>query len=39
MCGKSKAARGLTDYLWIKGIFATPIFYPMVARDKARIRF
>ncbi|MEM3641863.1 MAG: aminotransferase class I/II-fold pyridoxal phosphate-dependent enzyme [Candidatus Bathyarchaeia archaeon] len=38
MCGKSKAARDLADYLWTKGIFVLPIFYPMVARDKARIR-
>ncbi|MEM2242093.1 MAG: aminotransferase class I/II-fold pyridoxal phosphate-dependent enzyme, partial [Candidatus Bathyarchaeia archaeon] len=38
MCGKSKAARDLADYLWSKGIFVLPIFYPMVARDKARIR-
>jgi glycine C-acetyltransferase len=38
MCGKSKAAKDLADYLWSKGIFVLPIFYPMVARDKARIR-
>jgi glycine C-acetyltransferase len=38
MCGKSKAARDLADYLWAKGIFVLPIFYPMVPRDKARIR-
>jgi 2-amino-3-ketobutyrate coenzyme A ligase (EC 2.3.1.29) len=38
MCGKSKATRDLADYLWTKGIFVLPIFYPMVPRDKARIR-
>jgi glycine C-acetyltransferase len=38
MCGKSKTAKDLADYLWTKGIFVLPIFYPMVARDKARIR-
>jgi glycine C-acetyltransferase len=38
MCGRSKAAKDLADYLWSKGIFVLPIFYPMVARDKARIR-
>jgi len=38
MCGKSKTARDLADLLWKKRIFVLPIFYPMVARDKARIR-
>jgi len=38
MCGKSKTSKDLADYLWTKGIFVLPIFYPMVARDKARIR-
>jgi len=38
MCGRSKVARDLADYIWRKGIFALPIVYPMVARDKARIR-
>ena len=38
VCGKSKTAKDLADYLWMKGIFVLPIFYPMVARDKARIR-
>ena len=38
MCGKSKTSKDLVDYLWTKGIFVLPIFYPMVARDKARIR-
>ncbi|MDH5460320.1 MAG: aminotransferase class I/II-fold pyridoxal phosphate-dependent enzyme [Candidatus Bathyarchaeota archaeon] len=38
VCGKSKTAKDLADYLWTKGIFVLPIFYPMVARDKARIR-
>ncbi len=38
MCGRSKTARDLADLLWTEKIFALPIFYPMVARDKARIR-
>jgi len=38
MCGKSKTARDLADFLWTKGIFVLPIFYPMVARGNARIR-
>jgi len=38
MCGKSKVARELANYLWSKGIFVLPIFYPMVPREKARIR-
>lgn len=38
MCGKSKTSKDLADYLWTKGIFVLPIFYPMVARDRARIR-
>jgi len=38
MCGKSKKAKDLADYLWSKGIFVLPIFYPMVPREKARIR-
>ncbi len=38
MCGKSKISKDLADYLWTKGIFVLPIFFPMVARDKARIR-
>jgi glycine C-acetyltransferase len=38
MCGNSKKAKELADFIWQKGIFALPIVYPMVARDKARIR-
>jgi len=38
MCGESKAAKALADFIWKKGVFALPIVYPMVARDKARIR-
>ena len=38
MCGRSKTAKDLADFLWTKGIFVLPIFYPMVAKDKARIR-
>jgi len=38
MCGESKKAKELADFIWEKGVFALPIVYPMVARDKARIR-
>jgi len=38
MCGKSKTSKDFADYLWTKGIFVLPIFYPMVAREKARLR-
>jgi len=38
MCGDSKTARALADFVWEKGIYVLPIVYPMVARDKARIR-
>jgi glycine C-acetyltransferase len=36
--GESSVARALSDRLYQEGIFALPIVYPMVARDKARIR-
>ena len=38
MCGRSKTSRDFSEYLWTKGIFVLPIFFPMVAREKARIR-
>jgi glycine C-acetyltransferase len=38
MLGESVKARKLADELFRLGIFALPIVYPMVARDKARIR-
>lgn len=38
MCGKSKTSRDFSEYLWTKGIFVLPIFFPMVPREKARIR-
>ena len=38
MCGKSKTAKDLTEFIWKNGIFALPIVYPMVAKEKARIR-
>jgi glycine C-acetyltransferase len=38
MCGKSRTARRFSDYLWTHRIFVLPIFFPMVSRDKARIR-
>lgn len=38
MCGEAKTARELSDFLWEKGVYVLPIVYPMVARDKARIR-
>jgi glycine C-acetyltransferase len=36
--GESPIARKLSSRLFEKGIFALPIVFPMVARDKARIR-
>ncbi|MCW4038314.1 MAG: aminotransferase class I/II-fold pyridoxal phosphate-dependent enzyme [Candidatus Bathyarchaeota archaeon] len=38
MCGRSKKARDFSEYLWTRGIFVLPIFFPMVSREKARIR-
>ncbi len=38
MCGRSKTAKDLADYIWRRGVFALPIVYPMVPREKARIR-
>ena len=38
MCGESMLAKKLSDELYKKGIFALPIVFPMVAKDKARIR-
>ncbi len=38
MCGESLLAKKLSDELYKNGIFALPIVYPMVAKDKARIR-
>jgi len=36
--GESSVARKLSIRLFEKGVFALPIVYPMVAREKARIR-
>ena len=36
--GESSKAKELSDQLYDEGIFALPIVFPMVARDKARIR-
>ncbi len=36
--GESSKAKELSDKLYEEGIFALPIVFPMVARDKARIR-
>jgi len=36
--GESGVAKKLSERLFEEGIFALPIVYPMVARDKARIR-
>jgi glycine C-acetyltransferase len=38
MCGQSKTAKELADFVWQEGIYVLPIVFPMVARDKARIR-
>jgi glycine C-acetyltransferase len=36
--GESDLARKMSDRLFEEGLFALPIVFPMVARDKARIR-
>ena len=36
--GESSTARKMSEMLFGEGIFALPIVYPMVSRDKARIR-
>ncbi|MCK5773236.1 MAG: aminotransferase class I/II-fold pyridoxal phosphate-dependent enzyme [Thermoplasmata archaeon] len=38
MCGESHQAKKLSDELYGLGVFALPIVFPMVARDKARVR-
>ena len=38
MCGESKTAKALAEFVWGEGIYVLPIVYPMVARGKARIR-
>jgi glycine C-acetyltransferase len=38
ICGESKVAKSLSEMLYDESIFALPIVFPMVARDKARIR-
>jgi glycine C-acetyltransferase len=38
MCGDSRTAKELADFVWQEGVYVLPIVYPMVARDKARIR-
>jgi glycine C-acetyltransferase len=38
MCGDSKTAKELANFVWLEGVYVLPIVYPMVARDKARIR-
>ncbi len=38
MVGESATAKRLSERLFELGVFALPIVFPMVARDKARIR-
>jgi glycine C-acetyltransferase len=38
MVGESGVAKKLSSRLFEESVFALPIVYPMVARDKARIR-
>ncbi|MCK4265724.1 MAG: aminotransferase class I/II-fold pyridoxal phosphate-dependent enzyme, partial [Thermoplasmata archaeon] len=38
ICGESSKAKELSQRMYEDGIFALPIVFPMVARDKARIR-
>ncbi len=36
--GESSKAKALADKLYERGVFVVPIVFPMVARDKSRIR-
>jgi glycine C-acetyltransferase len=36
--GQSSTARKMSEMLFDESVFALPIVFPMVARDKARIR-
>ena len=38
LVGESRRAKELSERLYALGLFALPIVYPMVAKDKARIR-
>lgn len=38
MAGESKTAMELSNQLFLEGLFAKPIVFPLVARDKARVR-
>ncbi len=38
MCGESHKAKQLSQELYNAGVFALPIVFPMVARDKSRVR-
>ena len=38
MCGPSKTAKALSNALGAEGVMAGAIVFPMVARDKARVR-
>jgi glycine C-acetyltransferase len=38
MAGESKTAQDLSHQLFDEGLFATPIVFPLVAKDKARVR-
>ncbi len=38
MCGDSKTAKELADFVWGEGIYVLPIVFPMVGRNLARIR-
>ena len=38
MAGDSKTAQELSHQLFDEGLFATPIVFPLVAKDKARVR-
>jgi len=38
MCGESSTAKAMTQALGREGVMAGAIVFPMVARDKARIR-
>ncbi len=38
LVGESRRAKELSEHLFSQGLFALPIVYPMVAKDRARLR-
>ena len=38
MCGESDRAKAFSEGLYKRGVLALPIVFPMVPREKARVR-